>query len=77
MFFDTDQMEFNVTSSRAATLPLLPNPRPFTSFSAPLEEIVEARIWAGLHYRTGDVQGLNLGVELARYAQHHYFQPLH
>jgi hypothetical protein len=77
MFFDTDQMEVNVTSSRAVTLPLLPNPRHFSSFSAPLEEIVEARIWAGLHYRTGDVQGLNLGQELAHYAQHHYFQPLH
>jgi hypothetical protein len=44
--------------------------------SEPLAEIVEARIWAGLHYRTADVQGLNLGQEVARWAQHHYFQPL-
>ena len=28
----------------------------FDRFSQPLEEIIEARIWAGLHFRTADVQ---------------------
>jgi PAP2 superfamily len=77
MFFHTDDAEFDVTSSRAATLPLLPNPRHFSHFSDPLKEIVEARIWAGLHYRTADVQGLKLGQEVAHYTRLHYFQPLH
>jgi hypothetical protein len=75
MFFGNEN-EFDVRSTRAATLPLLPDPRHFTRFSAPLEEIVEARIWAGLHYRTADVQGLNLGREVARWGQTQYFQPL-
>ena len=34
-----------------------PATRPFTSFSQAVDEIVEARIWAGLHFRLADVQG--------------------
>ena len=75
MYFGTDNAQFTVTSSRAATLPLLPNPRPFSSFSEPLAEITEARIWAGLHFRTADVQGEQLGREVAAWAAHHYFAP--
>ena len=31
--------------------------RTFSSFSQAVDEIVQARIWAGLHFRTADVQG--------------------
>jgi hypothetical protein len=72
LFFGTDEIGFDVRSSQFGG-----ETRHFSRFSEPLAEIVEARIWAGLHYRTGDVQGLNLGQEVARWAQHHYFQPLH
>jgi hypothetical protein len=76
MFFGTDDAEFDVTSSRAVDPALLSNPRHFSHFSEPINEIIEARIWAGLHYRNADLQGLNLGQEVAHYAQIHYFQPL-
>jgi hypothetical protein len=75
MFLGTDSAQFTVTSSRAASLPLLPNPRPFSSFSEPLAEITDARVWAGLHFRTADVQGNQLGQEVAEWAAHHYFGP--
>ena len=42
----------------------------------PLAEIVEARIWAGLHYRTADVQSVTLGDNVVRYMTDHYFQPV-
>jgi hypothetical protein len=79
MFFGTDAAAYDVTSVPPAgtVFTVLTNPRHFTHFSEPLDEIVEARIWAGLHYRTGDVQGLSLGQEVAHWTQHHYFQPLH
>jgi hypothetical protein len=76
MFFGTDDAEFDVTSSRSVDPALLSNPRHFSHFSEPIDEIVEARIWAGLHYRNADLQGLNLGREEAHYAQIHFFQPL-
>ena len=50
--------------------------RHFGSFSQVLDEIVEARIWAGLHFRTADLQGKALGRNVARYAAANYFQPV-
>jgi hypothetical protein len=76
MFFGTDAAEFDVTSSRTVDPALLSNPRHFSHFSEPIDEIIEARIWAGLHFRNADLQGLNLGREVAHWEQIHYFQPL-
>ncbi len=50
--------------------------RRFSSFSRAVAEVVEARIWAGLHYRTADLQGKALGRKVADYAADHYFQPV-
>ena len=50
--------------------------RTFSSFSQALAELIEARIWAGLHYRTADVQGQLLGRSVAEYAAANYFQPV-
>jgi len=40
------------------------------------KEIIEARIWAGLHFRTADVQGAELGKNVAEFMEENYFQPL-
>ncbi len=50
--------------------------RSFSSFSQAVDEIVQARIWAGLHFRTADVQGRQLGADVANFAAANYFQPL-
>ena len=70
-FFGTDVMHFGVTSSQFGG-----ETRFFDRFSAPLTEITEARIWAGLHFRTADVQGRDLGINVANYMTDHYFQPV-
>ena len=41
--------------------------RTFATFSQPLAELIEARIWAGLHYRSADVAGQLLGTNVAKY----------
>jgi PAP2 superfamily len=41
------------------------------------EEIVNARVWAGLHYRNSGIAGVHLGRAVARYTLDHYFQPSH
>jgi hypothetical protein len=74
MYFRADDLGFDVSTRVTTPLPLLTNPRHFSSFSAVLDEITEARIWAGLHYRTADVQARQLGREVAEWAGHHYFQ---
>jgi hypothetical protein len=50
--------------------------RTFGSFSQAVDEIVEARIWAGLHYRTADVQAVELGTNVAAFAAANYFEPV-
>jgi hypothetical protein len=69
--FFGDRTGFDVTSAR------FPGElRHFDRFSDALEEIIEARIWAGLHFRTADVQAEMLGRNVANYMAAHYFQPV-
>jgi hypothetical protein len=66
---------FSITSR--STLPATdPKTRSFDSFSQALAEVTEARIWAGLHFRTADVQGEVLGRHVADYMAAHYFEPV-
>ncbi len=71
IFFGTDDISFGATS-----IPFPGEIRSFTSLSQALLEIVEARIWAGLHYRTADVQARTLGRNVADYIAMNYFQPV-
>ena len=71
MFFGIDEIPFDVTSSQFGG-----ETRFFDRFSQPLEEIVKARIWAGLHFRTADVQGWDLGTNVANFMLNNYFQPV-
>jgi hypothetical protein len=76
MFFpDAPSGGFTITSRSTLIQPTDPTTRSFDSFSQALAEIIEARIWAGLHFRNGDVQGQVLGRNVADYMAAHYFQP--
>ena len=70
MFFG-DNLRFGVTSSRFGG-----ETRFFDHFSDALAEIVEARIWAGLHFRTADTQAVGLGENVFDYMVENYFQPV-
>jgi hypothetical protein len=75
MFFgDAPAGGYQITSSFVN--PGGPATRTFTSFSQTVDEIVEARIWAGLHFRTADVQAVQLGTNVANYATANYFEPV-
>ncbi len=76
MFFGDDPKggPFQITSTFVN--PGGPSGRTFETFTQPYAELIEARIWAGLHYRSGDVQGQVLGQNVANYAAANYFQPL-
>ena len=71
MFFGTDAISFGVPS-----LAFMGEIRNFGSFSAALDEIEDARIWAGLHFRNADEQGRLLGESVADYMAANYFQPV-
>jgi hypothetical protein len=65
---------YQITSASALLTASDPKTRTFTSFDQTVDEIVEARIWAGLHYRTADVQAVQLGTNVANFAAANYFQ---
>ena len=76
MFFGDDPVggPFQITSFFVN--PGGPAVRSFDTFTQPLTELIEARIWAGLHYRSADVAGQLLGRNVANYGAAHYFQPV-
>jgi hypothetical protein len=74
LFFGDAPGRFDITSTFPS--PGGPAVRSFDTFSQPLAELIEARIWAGLHYRSSDVAGQVLGGNVARYGIAHYFQPV-
>jgi len=67
-FFGTDEMTFYVTSSRFPG-----EQRYFTRFSDLTNQVLEARIWAGIHFRNPDVQAANLGREVESWNHAHFF----
>jgi hypothetical protein len=75
-FFGTDKVEIEVVAPRSLNGVPIPA-RHFERLSDALDEIIEARIWGGIHFRTADVQGAVIGKKVARYVRKHYFRPLH
>ena len=71
-FFGTDKIEFDVVSTRFPGTPA--QTRHFERFSHAIKEIVESRIWGGIHFREADVQGVTLGKKVAKWERKHYFQ---
>jgi hypothetical protein len=68
-FFGTDKVVWSDTNTAGLT-------RSFTRFSHAIEEIVGARIWSGIHFRTADVQGARIGRQVAKWRHKHYFRPV-
>jgi hypothetical protein len=75
LFFGTDRMAFDVVGGRTLNGVLIP-PRHFDRFSAAIDEVIEARIWGGIHFRNADVQGAGIGRKVALFMRAHYFQPM-
>ena len=52
--------------------------RSFASFSAALDELRGARVWAGIHFRTADDEGQKMGFAVADWIMiTHALDPVH
>jgi hypothetical protein len=65
-FFGTDRIGWTDTNNGGLT-------RNFTRFSQAIDEIVDVRVWSGIHFRTADEQGAKIGRQVARYRERHFF----
>jgi hypothetical protein len=70
-FFGTDKISFVLNSSLTGTS------RSYDRFTRVMDDTIDARIWLGLHFRTPDVQGAELGKRAANWAAAQYFKPAH
>jgi hypothetical protein len=68
-FFGTDKVAWTDTNNAGLT-------RSFTRFSHAIKEIVDARVWSGIHFRTAEVQGARIGRQVAKWRDTHYFRPV-
>jgi hypothetical protein len=73
-FFGTDKVQFTAISNKCSPAPC--PARTFDRFSLAIKEIIGARIWSGIHFRTADVQGSVLGKKVERYMEKHFFEPV-
>ena len=75
-FLGTDHINLDIHGFDAAGPPgNMSAARHFRTPNDLRNEIIDARLWAGLHYRFSSVAGVGLGRKVARYDLRHAFQP--
>ena len=62
-----DKIAFGAFSDDSGTT------RYFTRFSEALKEVIDARVWGGIHFRTADMQGSVIGMKVSHYLVKHFF----
>jgi hypothetical protein len=71
-FFGTDNFSFTIDSKVAGlTKPV----RSYNSFSQALDEVLDARVYGGMHYRNSTHKGAILGKQVSRFVTAHFFRP--
>jgi hypothetical protein len=73
-FFRTDRMNFDITSNSALAQQ---KTRHYTRFSDVADDMVEVRIYQGIHFRFADAVGRRQGTLVANQAFKHFLRPLH
>ncbi len=76
-FFGTDAIGVTIHGSADGTAGNLSITRYYATAEDLRDEIVNARLWAGLHYRGSTEAAVALGAKVAHYALHHGFKPAH
>jgi hypothetical protein len=71
-FFGTDRIVFSATSMNPPM-----STRSFGSFSQAIEEVLDARVWSGVHFRKADEDAARIGKQVARWRDKYYFRKKH
>ena len=73
-FFDTDRATFKVTTTDTLAMP---NERTYHRFSDLADDVVDARIYMGIHFRFADTAARREGTRVATQAFNHFLRPVH
>jgi hypothetical protein len=72
-FFGTDKVTFSMTSN---TPQVINKTRTYERFSAAAKDVVDARIYTGIHFRFADVVARRQGAHVANWAFSHFLRPV-
>jgi hypothetical protein len=70
-FFRTDKLSWTDTT------PVGMRTRSFTRVSDAVQEIENARVWSGIHFRNADEASVEISRKIAKYRAKHYFGRIH
>ena len=68
--FQTRRLQLTLASTAS------PVPRQYDSGLVLRQDVVNARMWLGIHFRFGDTASRDMGIRLADWTLDHYFQPV-
>lgn len=71
LFLGTDHVSFTAISDSVPGVV-----RSYTSFQAAADEIGMSRIYGGIHFLSGDLDGINLGRVIGKYVNDHFLLPV-
>jgi hypothetical protein len=74
LFFGRDRMTFSVTTTNL--VPTIQDTRTFNRFSDARQEVVDARIYEGIHFRFADEAARKQGISVANWAFGNFLRPL-
>jgi hypothetical protein len=74
-FFGTDDLQWTIVTSRDAVPQLAQTQRTYPSLNALMDDVDDARVWAGLHYRNSMREGAALGRQIAKHVAGNHFRP--
>ena len=70
--FQTRHLQLTLTSTAVPGVQ-----RHYDCGGALLQDVVDARVWQGIHFRTADTAARDMGEQVAAWTLDHYFQPVH
>ena len=73
LFFHSDVLSFQMTTTNPMALQ---KTRTFTRLSQAEQEVVDARVYVGIHYRNSDTAAREQGRRVSNWVFKHYFRPV-
>jgi len=76
LYFGTDWVPFEVYKAGPATVAICTNPRVYRRISDAAQEVADARIYLGIHFRSADSEARKLGGRVASWTFANALKPV-
>jgi hypothetical protein len=76
LFFRTDKLNFEIYKATPGTVAICSNPRQYQRLSDAADEVVDARVWLGIHFRFADDAARRQGTRIAHWVADRFLRPV-